>query len=631
MADEGFKRKLAAILSADVEGYSRLMDDDEEATVRTLKTYRTTINDLVQQYRGRIVDSPGDNILAEFSSVVDAVNCAVELQRDLAERNTELAYNRQMQFRIGVNLGDVIEDDGNIYGDGVNIAARVESLAEAGGICISGRAYDQVSNKLGLEYENLGEHQVKNISTPIRVFRVLSFPGAAAHRVVRAKEAVGRKWRIVAMSVTASIMFCLGVAYFVWDIYFRLPTVDTVSAKEKHFSLSEGPSIAVLPFENMSGDPEQDYFCDGLTENIITGLSSTPRLLVIARNSSFAYKGKPMKIPQIANELGVRYVVEGSVQKTGERLRITVQLIDAKSGHHMWAEKYDRDLNDIFELQDELTLNIMAALEIRLTEGEQARFRLRRSCSLEAIMKALKALEYLRRNNKDAVILARQKIQEAITLCPESSESYTLLAQSHIMELYFQSKNPLISVAQASKALKKAISLDENNSDAYLVLGYLYLMRRQHDEAIAAAEKAISLNPNGADAYSNLGYILYNSERYDESVEFINKAIRLNPLPPSYYFLWLGHSKRGLKRYGEALEVYRKSSEIEPNNIFSHLQLAITYELMGQGKAARAAAAQVVRIDPTFSLKRYEKITPFKNRKVLKLYLDAAKKAGLSE
>ena len=206
-----------------------------------------------------------------------------------------------------------------------------------------------------------------------------------------------------------------------WDIYFRLPTVDTVSAKEKHFSLSEGPSIAVLPFENMSCDPEQDYFCDGLTENIITGLSSTPRLLVIARNSSFAYKGKPMKIPQIANELGVRYVVEGSVQKTGERLRITVQLIDAKSGHHMWAEKYDRDLNDIFELQDELTLNIMAALEIRLTEGEQARFRLRRSCSLEAIMKALKALEYLRRNNKDAVILARQKIQEAITLCPESS------------------------------------------------------------------------------------------------------------------------------------------------------------------------------------------------------------------
>jgi adenylate cyclase len=460
---------------------------------------------------------------------------------------------------------------------------------------------------------------------------VLSYPGAAAHRVVRVKKAAGRKWRIVAISVTASIIFFLGIAYFVWDIYFRLPTVDAVSVKEKNFSLPVGPSIAVLPFENMSGDPEQDYFCDGLTENIITGLSSCPRLLVIARNSSFAYKGKPMKIPQIANELGVRYVVEGSVQKTGKRLRITAQLIDAKSGHHMWAEKYDRDLKDLFELQDELTLNIMAALNVRLTEGEQVRFRLRRSCNIEAIMKALKALEYLRRNNKDAIVLARQRIQEAITLCPEYSEFYTLLADTYIMELYFQSENPLISVAQASKALKKAMSIDENNSDAYLVLGYLYLMRRQHDEAIAAAEKAISLNPNGADAYSNLGYILYNSERYVESVEFINKAIRLNPLPPSYYFLWLGHSKRGLKRYGEAVEAYRKSAELEPSNIFSHLQLAITYELMGQRKAAKAAAAQVVRIDPTFSLKRYEEITPFTNRKVLKHYLDAAKKAGLSE
>ena len=631
MAQEGFKRKLAAILSADVEGYSRLMDDDEEATVRTITSYRTAIADLVQQFRGRVVDTPGDNILTEFTSVVDAVNCAVEIQRDLAERNAELPYNRQMQFRIGVNLGDVIEEDGRIYGDGINIAARVESLSEAGGICISGRAYDQVENKLGLEYENLGEHQVKNITRPIRVYRVLSYPGAAAHRVVRAKKAVGRKWRIVAMSVAASIMFCLGVAYFVWDIYFRLPTVDTVSAKEKHFSLPDGPSIAVLPFENMSGDPEQDYFCDGLTENIITGLSSTPRLLVIARNSSFAYKGKPMTIPQIASELGVQYVVEGSVQKTGEHVRITAQLIDAKSGHHMWADKYDRNIKDIFELQDDLTLNIMSALEVRLTEGEQARFRLRRSCNLEAILKGLKTLEYLRRGNRDALILARQKIQEAIVLCPEYSEFYTLLAYTHLMELYFQSENPIISVAQASKAVKKAISLDGNSSDAHLALGRLYLIRHQYDEAVAAAEKAISLNPNGADAYCNLGYILYNSERYVESVEFINKAIRLNPLPPSYYFLWLGLSKRGLKKYGEAVEVYRKSAELEPDNLFSHLQLAITYELMGQEKAARAAAAEVVRIDPTFSLKRYEKITPFKNRKVLKLYLDAAKKAGLSE
>ena len=631
MTQEVFNRKLTAILSADVEGYSQLMNDNEEATVRTLTAYRTVINDLVKQYRGRVVDFPGDNILSEFASAVDAVNCAAEIQRELAERNEELSYERQMQFRIGVNVGDVVEEEDQIYGDGVNIAARVEGLAEAGGICISGRVYDQVENKLDLEYEFLGEHKVKNIASPIRIYRILSHPGAAAHRVAKAKIILGRRWRKIALSIAASLVVCLVAVFYLWDIYFRLPAVDITSAKERNFSLPEGPSIAVLPFENMSGDPEQDYFCDGLTENIITGLSSCPRLLVIARNSSFAYKGRPMKIPQIAKELGVRYVVEGSVQKTGKRVRITAQLIDAKTGHHMWAEKYDRDIKDIFELQDDLTLNIMAALEVRLTEGEQARLRLKRSCNLEAILKALKALAYLRRNNKDAIILARENIQEAISLCPDYSEFHTLLAYTHLMELYFQTKNPLISVAQASKAVKKAISLDENSSDAYLALGRLYLIRRQHDQAIAIAEKAVSLNPNGADAYCELGYILYNSERYVESVEFINKAIRLNPLPPSYYFLWLGHSKRALKRYEEAVEVYRKSAELEPNNIFSHLQLAITYELIGQRKAAKAAAEQVVRIDPTFSLKRYEEIVPFKNRKVLKQFLDAAKKAGLPE
>ena len=589
------------------------------------------INDLVQQYRGRIVDTPGDNILAEYSSVVDAVNCAVEIQRELAERNAELAYNRKMEFRIGVNLGDVIEDDGNIYGDGVNIAARVESMAEAGGICISGRAYDQVLNKLGLEYEHLGEHQVKNISVPIRVYRVLSSAGIAANRVIKVKKSVGRKWKIVAMSVTLLIVFCFMAAYFVWDTYFRLPIVDRVYAKERTFRLSEGPSIAILPFDNMSGDPEQEYFCDGLTENIITGLSSCPRLLVIARNSSFAYKGKPIKVNQIAKELGVRYVVEGSVQKTSERVRITIKLIDAIMGHNVWAEKYDRDIKDIFKLQDELTLKIMVALEVRLTEGEQARLRFKKSCNLKTLMKALKALEYVRRNNKDANILARQKIQEAIALCQECSDCYSILSYTYLMGLYYQSKNHLILFAQSSKAIKKAILLDENSPDAYLILGFLYLMRHQHDEAIAAGEKAITLNPNGADAYCQLGYFLYNSERYVESVEFINKAIRLNPLPPSYYFLWLGHPKRALKKYEEALEAYRKAAELEPDNLFSQLQLAITYELMGKKKAARVAAAQVVRLDPTFSLKNYEKVTPLKNRELLKKFLDAAQKSGLPE
>jgi class 3 adenylate cyclase len=277
MVDEGFKRKLAAILSADVEGYSRLMDDDEEATVRTLTSYRTAISDLVQQFRGRIIDTPGDNFLADFTSVVDAVNCAVEIQRELAERNAELPDNRKMQFRIGVNLGDVIDEDGRIYGDGVNIAARVESLAEAGGICISGRAHDQVENKLGLEYEDLGKHEVKNISRPIQVYRVLSYPGAAAHRVVQAKETLGRKWRNIGI-LTAIVVVVVG-ALAIWQFYMRRPTEEPASVEKMAYPLPDKPSIAVLAFDNLSGDPAQEYLSDGISEDIITALSKIPKMM----------------------------------------------------------------------------------------------------------------------------------------------------------------------------------------------------------------------------------------------------------------------------------------------------------------------------------------------------------------
>jgi adenylate cyclase len=330
MANEGFKRKLTAILSADVEGYSRLMDDDEEATVRTLTTYRNAITNLTQQFRGRVVDSPGDNILAEFSSVVDAVNCAVEIQRELAERNAELPDKRKMQFRIGVNLGDIIEEDGRIYGDGVNIAARLESLAEAGGICISGRAHDQVENKLGLEYEDLGKHKVKNITRPIQVYRVIN-----------QSKLIER---------------------FFFEEGATLPLPDK-------------PSIAVLPFNNMSGDSEQEYFSDGLSEDIITALSRSPWLFVIARNSSFAYRGVMVDVKQVSRELGVRYILEGSVRKAGNRVRVTAQLIDGNLGNHVWAEKYDGELQDIFDLQDQITQKVVSSLltQIQTYVGENTR------------------------------------------------------------------------------------------------------------------------------------------------------------------------------------------------------------------------------------------------------------------
>jgi len=627
MATEDFKRKLTAILSADVKGYSRLMREDEEATVRTITAYRTAIANLIQQYRGRVVDSPGDNILAEFTSVVDTVNCAVEIQRELAERNADLPTERKMQFRIGVNLGDVIQEGQRIYGDGVNIAARMEGLAEGGGICISGTVYDAIEAKLGLEYEYLGEQEFKNIDKPVRAYRVLSFPGAAAHRVIKAKKQVRRKW--LGFLATAALLV-LGAAVFIWNFYLRLPTVEGVSGRKTEFSLPTGPSVAVLPFVNMSGDPEQEYFIDGLTENVITGLSGCPKLFVISRSSTFTYKNKPVNVKQVAREFGVEYVVEGSVQKAKDRVRITVQLINATTGHHLWAEKYDRELRDIFTLQDEITIRIMSALEVRLTEGEQARLRYKGPGNLEAAVKASKALAHFRLMNKDSNALAKKELEEAIALVPENSSLYSLLAATHLMDLWLGStKSNLVSFAQATTCVKKAIALDKDNSDAYLVLGKLHEIKREHDEAIAAVERAVVLNPNGADAYAGLGIILALAGRPEEGVEFVKKAIRLNPIPPAYYFNHLGAAYRISGQYEEAITAYKKAIHNQPGFLFAHIGLAASYAFLGQEEKAHAEAAEVLKIDPGFSLERYAKTYPSKNKADTDRYIGALRKAGL--
>jgi len=508
MVQEGFKRKLTAILSADVEGYSRLMDDDEEATVRTLTSYRSAITDLVQQFRGRIVDAPGDNILADFPSVVDAVNCAVEIQRDLAERNSELPDNRHMQFRIGVNLGDVIEEEGRIYGEGVNIAARMESLAEAGGICISGRTYDQVANKLGLEYENLGEHQAKNISVPIRVYRVLSYPGAAAHRVIQAKMAVQRKWYKAVLVMTALLV--IG-AVAIWSFLLRPapPAVEPASIDRMAFQLPEQPSIAVLPFDNMSGDPEQDYIADGMTENIITVLSQIPEMFVIASNSVFTYKGKPVKIKQVSEELGVKYVLEGSVQIAGDRLRVNAQLTDALKGHHLWAERYDRELKDLFKVQDEITMKIVAAMEVNLARGEQLDSWLVnwfKTDSIEAWSHATKGFSTINLFTEDALRKARKHFEQAVNLDPEYAFGWAWLAWTYTLEArQGWGKSPSDSIKRAIELVDKAARLGENQAGIHTLKSRIYQLQGKHDEAIAESEKAVSRAPNSSRAHIFFG------------------------------------------------------------------------------------------------------------------------------
>jgi TolB-like protein/class 3 adenylate cyclase/Flp pilus assembly protein TadD len=630
MANEGFKRKLAAILSADVEGYSRLMDDDEEATVRTLTTYRTAINDLVQQYRGRVVDNPGDNILAEFTSVVDAVNCAVEIQRDLAEKNAELPYKRKMEFRIGVNLGDVIEEEDRIYGDGINIAARVEGLAEAGGICISGRAYDQVENKLGLEYENLGEHQVKNITRPISVYRVLSYPGAAAHRVVQAKAAVGKRWRKIAIAGGAVALAAVIVAG-IWQFYQRQSErVEPASVENMAFSLPDKPSIAVLPFDNLSGNPEDEFIADGISESIITALSKTPKMFVIARNSTFTYKSKPVKVQEVAEDLSVRYVLEGSLQKSDDQLRINAQLIDAIAGNHLWAEKYDRNINDIFVLQDDITMKIITALQVKLSHGERANIIARGTDNLEAYLKVLQGMQHYQRVNREGDAIAQKLAKEAILLDPDYPAAYYLLSRTQMREVLFgTTKSPEMSLKLSIENAKKAISLDDSFADAQALLGWLYTMTRQHDKGIAAAERALALDPNSVHAYTCLGLTLNYAGRHEQAIEIYKKGIRISPIPSVNALFCLCVACRDCGRYEEGIAAAKKAVQLSPNSLYAHTCLASCYALSGRNAEAKAEAAEVLRVDPNISLVNLGRQLPYKDPAVLEMVIESLRKAGL--
>ena len=440
-----------------------------------------------------------------------------------------------MHFRIGINLGDVLEEGERIYGDGVNIAARMESLAEAGEITISGTVYDAIENKIGLEYEYLGEHEVKNIDKPIRAYRVLSYPGAAAHRVVKAKKAVGKTWRNTIIAIVAVLV--VGAAAAVWHFYFRPPPIEPASVDRMAFPLPDKPSVAVLPFNNLSGDPEQEYFSDGITEEIITGLSKVPRLFVIARHSTFTYKGKAVKVQQVAEDLGVQYVLEGSVRKAKDRLRITAQLVDATTGKHLWAEKYDRDLKDIFVLQDEIMLKVISALQVMLTEGEQALIVARGTENFEAYAKFLQAVEYCKRFNREGNLLARKMAEEAIALEPSYPRGYRALATTHSLDVSLGiSKNPKESWAKAAELYKKVIAMDPSDAVAHALLGGVYTSMRQHEKGIAEVEKAVALNPNAADAHCLFGWVLHFNGRNEEAIEAIKKAIRLNPFPPNWYF-----------------------------------------------------------------------------------------------
>jgi adenylate cyclase len=627
MTTQEVKRKLAAILSADVKGYSRLMGEDEIGTIRTLNAYKEVMTSLIQQHHGKVVDAPGDNLLAEFASVVDTVQCAVEIQKELKTQNSELPENRGMEFRIGVNLGDVIEQEGKIFGDGVNIAARLESLSDPGGICISGTAFDQVKNKLPLGYAYLGEQTVKNIADPIRAYRVLMEPEAIG-RVIGIKRP--RPWQRATIGLVVAVIVVVA-AVAIWRLYFRTtPPLEVASEKRMAFPLPDKPSIAVLPFVNMTGDPSQEFFCDGLSEEIITALCKTPKLFVIARTSSFSYKGKPVKVKQVSEELGVRYVLEGSVRKADDRVRITAQLIDALAGQHLWAERYDRGLKDIFAVQDEITKNVISATRVRLTEGELARIFAKGTKNLEAYLKVSEAIWSAFMTTKEGVLRAEQLAEEAIALDPDYPYAYYALGVAHIASVWLGiSNSPRESLKRAIELYRKAISLDDSLAVAHAGLGYSLAMVREYDQSIAHGERAMALEPNTAAVLNAYGGILYFVGRREEAIPIFRQALRLNPKAPNYYYRNLGGALRDSGQYDEAIAVAKKAIEREPDDLVAYVILASSYGLAGRMEEANAAANEVLRINPKFSIERFMSIFPLKDPAARESVAEALRKAGL--
>ncbi len=537
-------RKLAAILIADVKDYSRLMGEDEPATLQTLTAHQALLATFVRQYQGRVVSSPGDNLLAEFASVVDAVECAVAAQRELHARNSELPVNRRMEFRIGVNLGDVIVNGEQLYGDGVNVAARLESLAEGGGICISGSVHEQIKGKLAVGYEDMGLQAVKNIAEPVRVYRIRKDSGRPSPPIVKPTLRAGRSRLRAAMAALALLVLFgggLSVSQLVSSPFSLSPFIRAVQAPA--LMSSEKRSLAVLPFLNMSSDPEQEYFSDGMTEDLITDLSRLSGLFVIARNSVFTFKGRAVKPDEVSRELGVRYMIEGSVRKVDNRIRITAQLIDCHTGYHVWAQYYDRDLRDVFAVQEEIARRITSAMAVKLTKEEEKQMGRPYTSSELAWEYFMRGAELARRFTPLDNAHARDLFEKAIGLDPEFARAYVSLAATHRQDFYGRwTQDPQSSEDLAYRMAQKAVELARRELEpkpsvpyALNEMGWILLYREKHREAVEAAKEAVERNPGYADGYGLWAQALVYLGEPEEALRKSQEAIDRDPKYPYFY------------------------------------------------------------------------------------------------
>lgn len=574
MAEERTQRRLAAILAADVVGYSRLMGIDEDGTLARLKTLRRDLLDpRIDQHRGRIVKTTGDGLLVEFGSTVDALRCALEIQSGMAERSAALPPAGRIELRIGINVGDVIIDAGDIYGDGVNVAARLEALAEPGGICVSGRVQEDACGKLAVEFDDKGEQQLKNIARPVRVWRV------------------------------------------------RLG--DRAVSSPPALPLPDKPSIAVLPFDSLGGDAEQSAFADGLTEDLITDLSSSSALFVIARHSTFAYKGKSLDVRQIARELGVRYLLEGSARRAAGRVRINVQLIDAAGGAHLWAERYDRSLDDMFAVQDEVTAKIVEALVGRLAKPP-ARNRPR---SMEAYDLCVRARK-LDEESPQAAREARLLLQRAIALDPLYAEAHRYLALNRWLGWVHWGEAVDVNRQEAVEFARKAVALDPNDAGCRWILGMMLAYERQWPESDAEFAAALALDPSHADAWAELSDLAVLSGKLADGLEHARRAFRLNPYPPSWYFLNLGQAQYALRQYDSAIETLRKE---ETYRTGSRRFLAASLAQTGRLEEARREAELFLVSNPHFTIGHWVSAHPFRDEAVAAHCVEGYRKAGLPD
>ena len=578
------QRRLAAILSADVAGYSRLMGDDELATVRTLSEYRGAIASIITAQHGRVVDMPGDNILAEFGSAVDAVQAALAMQAELGARNASLPEQRRMAFRVGVNLGDLVVEGDRIYGDGVNIAARVEALAHAGGICVSAKIYEEVHRKLDLAFEDLGEHALKNIATSVRVYRIAA--GATA-----------------------------GVA-------------SPATVTQQGASRQAKPSIIVLPFTNMSGVAEQEFFADGLTEDILTDLSRFRDLFVISRNTSFKYKGQAVDVKKVARELGVQYVIEGSVRKAGNRVRVTVQLIDAESDHHVWAERYDRDLEDIFAIQDEVTSAIVATLPGRMEAAARDRAARKPTGNMAAYECVLEAKVLHHRSNREDNARAVELIGRAIELDPQYAHAHAwhacILGQQWG---YGWCEDREATQAMIEREAEVALGLDQNDSDVHRILAAVGVVRNDLDKAVFHQQRALALNPNDDLIVVQQGEVLTWLGQAEEGIDWIRKAMRLNPYHPERFWFHLARAQFVARRYADAIASLR---HITTPDGLHHALLAACYARLGNTPSASAHAAEVLKRVPRFTIREHcLPILHYRRESDLEHHRDSLAMAGL--